>query len=207
MKRLYLIELFSGSRSVSRALKKCLHSMELHVLSVDNDEKTNPTKVVDINKWNYKHDIDHFLKRSRDTDIIAVHASPPCTAFSIANTTGVRDIKSGTQNVKKAFEIIKYVRPDIWTLENPVGLLKDQPFMKKFDKYMNVTSYCKWGKLYQKPTNIWSNIRELNFPMCTSESPCQMRKQYGKHIYTSQKGNTRNGAFGSGKSKKCIHVT
>lgn len=201
MRRLYLIELFSGSHSVSRALRKCLRGIKLHLLSVDNDPKSHPTKLVDINQWDYKRDIDDFIKHSRADDIIAVHASPPCTAFSRANTTGVRDIEGGSRNVKTALKVIKWVHPDFWTLENPVGLLKDQPFMKHFDKYKNVTSYCKWGKAYKKPTNIWSNVGDLNLPMCTSETPCAHRRKYGYHSHTAQSGDGRNGSIGSGGGK------
>ena len=202
MRRVYLIEPFSGSHSVSRALKRWLRGIKLHVLSVDSDPKSHPRVLTDINKWNYKLGIEHFPKGRRRGDIVAIHASPPCTAFSRVNTTGVRDIEGGSRNVKKALKIIKYVRPDIWTLENPVGLLKDQPFMRPFEKYKNTTSYCKWGRAYKKPTNIWSNVGDLDLPMCNSETPCAHKANYGHHQFTAQSGDTSNGkSKGSGGGK------
>ena len=108
MRKLYLIELFAGTHSVSKALKKCLRNLfAIHVLSIDNDNKSNASIVGDINSWDYKRDIHNFLKHKRATDVVCVHASPPCTAFSRANTTGVRDIEGGSQNVKTALKIIK----------------------------------------------------------------------------------------------------
>ena len=64
-RRLYLIELFAGSHSVSRALRRCIHHRKLHVLSVDNDPSSNPTMLTDINTWDYKDDIARFLQQRR----------------------------------------------------------------------------------------------------------------------------------------------
>ena len=126
MRRLYLVELFAGSHSVSKALTKFLaNKFDVRVLSVDNDPKTNASVVGDINKWNYKRDLREFLETKRAKDVVCVHASPPCTAFSKANTTGIRDIDGGSRNVITALKIIKFVDPHIFTLENPVGLLQE----------------------------------------------------------------------------------
>ena len=204
MRRLYLVELFAGSHSVSKALTKFLaNKFDVRVLSVDNDPKTNASVVADINRWNYKHDLRGFLKSKRAKDIVCAHASPPCTAFSRANTTGVRDIYGGSKNVKRALTIIKHVRPDIWTLENPVGLLQEQPFMRPLDKYMNTTCYCKFGKPYKKPTNIWSNVQNLDLPMCNRETPCPHKAKFGHHSHMAQSGDTSNGkSKGSGGGRK-----
>ena len=84
MRRVYLVELFAGSHSVSKALARFLAgTFDVRVLSVDSDPTTNASVVADINRWNYKRDIDEFLKRKRAKDIVIVHASPPCTAFSL----------------------------------------------------------------------------------------------------------------------------
>ena len=199
MKRLYLIELFAGSHSVSKALRKFLaNEFDVRVLSVDNDPKTNASVIANINKWDYKNDLREFLKRKRLKDIVCVHASPPCTIFSRAKTIGTRNIQSGSRNVKRALKIIRFVKPDIWTLENPIGLLIEQPFMRKLDKYINSTSYCRFGTPFKKPTHIWSNVENLDLPMCNKETPCQTKAQYGHHPHTAQNGDTSNGAIGSG---------
>ena len=208
MRRLYLIELFAGSHSVSKALTNFLGSkFDLRVLSVDIDPKTNASVVGDINKWNYERDIDEFLRSQRANDIVLVHASPPCTAFSRANTTGIRDIEGGSKNVKRALEIIKFVDPHIWTLENPVGLLREQPFMKRLEKYINTTCYCKFRKPYKKPTNIWSNVEDLDLPMCDSQTPCPHKAKFGHHSHTAQSGDTSNGkSIGSGGGRNVYPI-
>lgn len=202
MRKLFLIELFSGSHSVSRALKRCLRGSHLHIMSVDNDPSSKATILTDINKWDFKRGITRFLKDRKKGDLVCVHASPPCTHYSRARTTGgPRDLKGAGRNVKTAVKIIKFVRPDIWTLENPVGLLRHQHFMQKFAKYRNTTTYCKWGKPFKKPTDIWSNVKGLNLPQCTSETPCPHKARYGHHAMTAQSGSTSSGVPGSGGGK------
>ena len=87
-RRLYLIQLFSGTKSVSRAIKRSSigHSFDVRVLSVDSLPKIDPDVCADINRWNFKRDIDEFFRGRRKSDIVACHASPPCTEFSLALT-------------------------------------------------------------------------------------------------------------------------
>ena len=99
-------------------------------------------------------------------------------------------------------KIIKHVRPAIWTLENPVGLLRDQPFMQKFAKYRNTTTSCKWGKPFRKPADLWSNARDLNLPICsTSKTTCAHKARHGHHAMTAQSGAISSGVPGSGGGK------
>lgn len=201
---MYLVELFAGTHSVSKALTKCMsNKFDVRVLSVDLDPKSNASVVEDINRWDFKRDLKEFLQTKRAKDVLCVHGSPPCTAFSRANTTGTRDIEGGSRNVKTVLKIIKFVKPDIWSLENPVGLLKEQPFMRKLDKFINTTCYCKFGKPYKKPTNIWSNVQNLDLPLCNRETPCPHKAKFGHHSHTAQSGDTPNGkSKGSGGGRK-----
>ena len=97
-----LLELFSGTGSVGRVAR----DQGFNVISLD-------LKGADINQyilhWDYKQfDRNHF-------DII--WASPPCTEYSIAKTTGIRKIDYANSIVLKTLEIIDYFKPVI-------GLLK-----------------------------------------------------------------------------------
>ena len=191
MRRLYLIELFAGTHSVSKAIRRSTigRDFDTRVLSVDIDSKFRPSVVADIVTWRYKGAIDEFLQDRRASDIVAIHASPPCTEFSRALTTRPRDLKAGSRNVKAAFRIIHHVRPDFWTLENPVGLLKEQPFMKRgYAPSLHTTCYCKFGFPYRKATNIWTNIPHLDLPMCDAETPCAAKRKHGRHLMTAQAG-------------------
>ena len=88
-----LLELFSGKGSVGLIAK----SLGFNEISLD-------LKNVDINcdilEWDYKQfDRNHFN---------SIWASPPCTEYNIAKTTGIRNILYANSIVLKALEIIDY---------------------------------------------------------------------------------------------------
>ena len=57
-------------------------------------------------------------------------ASPPCTEYSQAKSTGVRKIDYANKLVLRTFDIIKYCNPKYCIIGNPqTGLLKNQSFM------------------------------------------------------------------------------
>ena len=114
MRRLYLVELFAGTHSVSKALTRCMSNrFDVRVLSVDLDPKSNACVVADINRWDFKRDLKEFLQTKRAKDVLCAHASPPCTAFSRANTTGTRDIEGGSRNVKTALHKATFALVDV----------------------------------------------------------------------------------------------
>jgi hypothetical protein len=189
MPTFYLVELFSGSSSVARGVRAGLpSSWKLKTLSVDINPKYNPTVATDILTWKYRDDIDEFLAPAREGDVVFVHASPPCTEYSRAKSTGVRDLETADAIVKRSLRIVRYARPDYWSLENPVGLLRTRPFMKPLQKYQNTTSYCKFGLPFRKNTDLWSNVPDLELPVCTGDTPCAIKKLHGRHPQSAQTG-------------------
>ena len=48
-----------------------------------------------------------------------IHASPPCVEYSVAKTTAPRNLELADTIVKKTLEIINYLQPKNFTLENP----------------------------------------------------------------------------------------
>ncbi len=139
-------------------------------------------------EWDYKSAVDDFLRPRRQKDVVVVHASPPCTEFSVALTTRPRNLRAGAKNVKRALAIIGYADPTFWFLESPAtGLLEDQPFVRKFAQHEHETCCCKRGFPCRKPTNIWSNL-ELELPMCNSSTPCRIKREFGRHLFTAQSG-------------------
>ena len=62
-----------------------------------------------------------------------VWASPPCTQYSRARTTGgARDLEGTDALVAKTLEIIDYFKPRFFLLENPpTGLLKTRAVMAR----------------------------------------------------------------------------
>ena len=108
-----VLELFSGTGSIGRAFEK----LNWTVTSLDINPKTEATHVADILSWNYRiYPRDHFH---------FVWASPVCTHYSVARTTGgPRDLLSADRLVVRSLEIIAYFGCN-WAMENPqTGLLK-----------------------------------------------------------------------------------
>jgi hypothetical protein len=141
------LELFSGSGSVGRAFRE--RGWEVYSLDIsDRLSQEELTWKIDILNWRFwELDLPHF-------DVI--WASPPCTEFSRAKTTGVRDLDKADKLVTRALQIIAYLQPEIWFLENPwTGLLKTRPMMQ--DMPYRVVTYCAYGYGYKKQTAIWSN--------------------------------------------------
>ena len=164
-----LLELFSGTGSVGAVAKDLGYS----VVSLD---LKNADINCDILNWDYKkYEVKHF-------DFI--WASPPCTEYSRAKTTGVRKLDEANRIVLKTIEIIKYFQPRHWVIENPqTGLLKRQPFMDEF-KYVDV-DYCKYGMAYRKRTRLWCNLVDFK-PRDLCKKDCGNIVD-GKHKETAQR--------------------
>lgn len=143
-----MLELFSGTGSVSKQCVLQPHIFE--VTSLDICDKLHPVDLkVDVMQWEYQE----FTPDSFDF----IWASPPCTQYSIARTTGgPRDIENANKVVQRVLDIIKYFKPVVAIIENPAsGALKYQPMMQNLKSH--VVHYCRyapeWG--YKKSTQLW----------------------------------------------------
>ena len=143
-----LLELFSGTKSVSNAIGHLYDE----IVSVDILEKFNPTVCVDILEWDYKQYPPGYFD--------AIWASPPCTEYSkMKYISGApRNLDLADRIVQRAIEIIDYFQPPKWYIENPqTGLLKDRDFMLGVPfTDVDYCMYCDWG--YRKTTRIWTNV-------------------------------------------------
>ena len=178
-----LLELFSGTGSVGRAFK----ARGWEVTSLDLNAKARPTICCNILQWQYRdYAPGHF-------DM--VWASPVCTEFSMALRNRPRDLPAGDALVLKALEIIDYLKPRWWALENPAtGLLKTREYMAGLP-FHDVT-YCKFGYLYRKPTRIWGNLPWTpSRGVCRKGDRCEAFDGRG-HPASAQRG-SRKGYEGS----------
>ena len=113
-----LLELFSGTGSVG----KVAEVFGYDVVSLDlKDAKI----VVDILEWDYtKLDAD---------EIDVIWASPPCTEYSKAKTTGVRKIDYANKIVLKTIEIIEYFNNCWWFIEkSPNRIVEGTTLYERF---------------------------------------------------------------------------
>ena len=154
------LELFAGSRSFSKVAQKLGHN----VYTTDNQDFENIDQVCDIfdfdcSKLPYKPDI--------------IWASPPCTTFSIAScfhhwnkdkTPKTEKCKIGIKIIQKTIDIINELKPKYYFIENPRGLLRKQDMMQSFPR--KTITYCSYGDMRMKPTDIWTNYDFTTRPMC-----------------------------------------
>ena len=120
------------------------------VVSVDNDPRREPDIVADIGGWQY-------WKFFRPQHFDVVGCSPPCTEYSRAMTTHPRDFEKADRLVRAALDIIDYLQPRLWFLENPKsGELRNRVFMEGIP-FIDV-DYCQFADYgYQKPTRLWGS--------------------------------------------------
>ena len=147
-----VLDLFSGLGGFSQAFKDRGHE----VVSIDINNKFNPTIAIDILKINSKELIEGYGA----FDVVL--ASPPCECFSVASIghhwkNGLPD-----KNTKQAIKIIKHtlgliydLHPKYWFLENPRAMLRTiigNPPVTVF--------YAQYGEDRLKPTDIWGRHPE-----------------------------------------------
>ena len=167
-----VLELFAGTQSVGKVARE----LGFEVISLDRDMDADIK--TDIMNWDYTQ-LD-----PKEFDVI--WASPPCTEYSRAKTTGVRDIEGANKIVQQTLDILEYFEPKYWMLENPQsGLLKDQLCM--YGLPFTDVDYCKYGMRYRKRTRIWNNMTAWKQrPLCTRDCD-SMDDNRKKHLQVAQR--------------------
>ncbi|KAK3236273.1 hypothetical protein CYMTET_53575 [Cymbomonas tetramitiformis] len=128
-----------------------------------------------------------------------------CKEYSKAKTKGTPDLELADRRVQRTRQIIEYYDPAYYFIENPAGDalrgLHTREVMKGLPEPL-VTTYCKYGTPYMKPTHIWTNA-VLSVPLlrCTSSTPCPARAITGKHENTSQESVSASGSRGMGSAQ------
>ena len=182
------LELFSGTHSVGKVCKE----LGWNVISVDNELPA--THQEDIMTFDYKqYPQDKF-------DI--VWASPPCNSFSkmlfmhkhIDQAKKIRE--EGLPLLDKTLEIIDFLQPDYFFIENPRGKLRKLKFMQPLPRA--TVTYCQYGDTRMKPTDIWTNHLDSPLfsngwkprPICKNGDSCHVSAPRGSQTGTQGlKGN------------------
>ena len=126
-----------------------------------------------------------------------IWASPPCEHYSKAKTRGKRDLPYYDSIVQACLTIISQVKPVVWIVENPQGMLRHRPFMAELNKW--TVDYCMFGAPYRKRTDLF--MSDNMFPglkdMLCDKSCGQVDEKTGKHKCLAQNGpSTRNPGSG-----------
>ena len=149
-------------------------------------DKFKPTVVADILLWDYT------VFPSGHFDV--VWASPPCTEYSRAKTVGFRDLVAADALVIKVLEIIDYVKPLYWWIENPAtGLLHTRPCVQHLPEPYRV-DYCQYGAPYRKATHLWPNCLHLRPRLCTGRCFFYRGK---RHVASAQRVANKGDIFKS----------
>lgn len=175
-----VLELFSGTASLSTVARERGHEC----LTLDFDARFRPDICMDIMDF----DPDRDLPTGWRPDVI--WASPPCQHFSVAalshnwRKSGPLFIPTSEGAVASkgwvihTLEIIRYLNPTYYFIENPRGMLRKMEYMRGWNR--STVTYCQYGLGYQKPTDIWNNCLEWRpRPMCRPKAPCHARAPRG----------------------------
>jgi site-specific DNA-cytosine methylase len=164
MRKINLLELFAGSRSIGNAAEE----LGINVFSVDWTPYEKIDLAIDIQQLQ----IDDV---PFTPDII--WASPDCTTYTIAAISTHRNgVQPKSEYAKKCdvvnmhfIDLIKQweaINPNmVFFIENPRGMLRKMPFMQEFTRH--TIWYCTYGDDRAKPTDIWTNSKTwIPRPVC-----------------------------------------
>lgn len=157
-----VLELFSGTQSISKEFRKAGHE----TFTIDFNEIFKSPEYEDTDLIMDIFDVtpELILEKFGRPDVI--WASVPCQRFSVAsigrhwikgtNTPKTEEAKQAVKLVKHVLHIIEELNPKYYFIENPRGKLRKLDFMQKLPRY--TTTYCLRGD-----TKIIT--KEGNFPI------------------------------------------
>lgn len=178
-KKLKVLELFAGTRSIGKAFEARGH--EVYSIELDTQHE-NIDWYADITKITAEDIYERFGKPD------VVWASPPCQRFSVASIgrhwiKGTNDPK--TEEAKEALvmledtlKLIEDLDPEYYFIENPRGKMRKVDIMQNLPIY--TVTYCQYGDFRMKPTDLWTNHPDPKFrPMCKNGDPCHVSAPRG----------------------------
>lgn len=194
-KEVKVLELFAGTRSIGKAFEAKGHE----VFSIEWSKEFEDIDLYeDINNVTAKRILDSF----GHPDVI--WASPDCSTFSIAaishhrrknpftgNLDSISDYAKFCDTVDQhVIELIRELQPTYWFIENPRGGMRKMEWMQGFPRY--TVTYCKYGDMRMKPTDIWTNHPDPKFlPMCRNGDSCHVRAPRGSKTGTQGLKNSK----------------
>ena len=142
------------------------------VVSLDVNPTFQPDILADILTWDYKGVF-------QPLEFMVIACSPPCTDYSTAMTCRPRRLDHAGRLVKRALEIVDYLQPEFWFLENPrKGLLRTRPVIQGVP-YTDI-EYCQFSDwVYQKSTRFWGPPSLAHLPplLCDRKKRQNLQKR------------------------------
>lgn len=120
------IDLYSGVGGWTLGMK--MAGIEV-VASYEWWGPANRTNAANNGHTTFEVDIRSLRLADLPSDIDIVVGSPPCTEFSYANRGGGGDIEDGLKDIYKFLEIVEFVQPKFWAMENVprvASILRDE---------------------------------------------------------------------------------
>ena len=193
-----VLELFAGTRSISRAFEARGHE----TFSIEWDKQhPNISWYADIGTVTTQD----ILEKFGVPDV--VWASPDCTSYSVAAISKHR-IREADGNLSPKSDYAKFcdkvnehviemikelleINPNmIYFIENPRGGMRKMNFMKGLPRY--TVTYCQYGETRMKPTDLWTNHPNPQFkPMCKNGDPCHEAAPRGSKTGTQGRKNAK----------------
>lgn len=182
-----VLELFAGTRSISRAFEARGHQTFSIEWDMDFPNIDLYADVLTVTP-------EMILERFGRPDVI--WASPDCTTYSIAAISHHRR-REPSGNLAPVSEYAKFcdrvnlhvhnlimaLSPKVWFIENPRGGMRKMDFMSGLPRY--TVTYCQYGDTRMKPTDIWTNHPGPKFkPPCHNGDTCHVSAPRGARTGT-----------------------
>lgn len=181
MRRLKVLELFSGMECMSNAFRARGHEC----FTVDWDPHFPSSLHADISTLT----LEDLPELFRHPDVIFLGTD--CTTYSVAAISRHRRRDERTGQLypisekarfadsmnRHCVDLIAAMHPTVQIWENPVGAFRKMDFVK--DLHINTTTYCQYGFSYRKATDFISNIDMHLVPPCKNGAPCHEKAPRG----------------------------
>jgi len=186
-----LLELFAGSCTFSEIAED-----EFNYVTTTLDSGKELKTKEQLAKIDYICDILDF-KYETLPRFDVVWASPPCTYFSVSSighhwnkdhTPKTKEAEHGLRIVGRTIEIIDYLGPKYFFIENPRGKLRKLDIMQDIPR--KTVTYCQYGEARMKPTDIWTNLNWTPKPICKNGDTCHVSAPRGSNTGTQGMANS-----------------
>ena len=183
-----MLDLFCGTKSMAKAFERA----GWEIYTVDWEAEFEPTLCCDVNTLT----VEKIIELCGGVPDF-VHMSPDCTSYSVAAIFHHRKQNKDTGELEAITDYAKFcdktnayiinlivnkLKPKFYTIENPRAAMRKMSFVKDLPRY--TTTYCQWGDTRMKPTDIWTNIPNPNFPCCKNGDNCHEKAPRGSQTGT-----------------------